>query len=272
MPDVVDPEDLIEEVLHAEKALREVASDLHTFRLAIERARSRGEEPSPFLIGRVDDALSALRVDAVQRQLRRLDGLELPDIEEVLWDRATQNYSATRKAGEEFQIMLFLSNGRHLKEFSGYVDSYFEELLASYDGGIVSMQTGWGSFFARATAKSTTEAIEKVGDAVKAAIANLPQAQANSENADALSKLLAAVNEAEQAVMVYGPVMVLKVEVQGRPRVVATDLTKEQQRELKRHPNWLLEPELILDRLAAIETTAQAQLPAPPPSPALPPG
>lgn len=269
---MADTEYMIERVRNVEVTLRDLAKSLHALRLAIQRAQSRGEEPSPFLIARVENALSDVRLQEERGQFGGLDDLDLPDIEELLWDRAPRNYGATRKDGQEFQIMVFLSGGPNLKEFGANVDTYLNDLLASYDGGIISVQSGWGSFFARATAKATAEAIEKVGDAVKAAVANLPQAQANSENADALSKLLTAVNEAEQAVMVYGPVMVLKVEVQGRPRVITTDLTKEQQRELKRHPNWLLEPALILDRLAAVESTTRDQLPPPPPTPALPSG
>lgn len=242
---------------------REALDDMRGLTEAIESSLRDGEPLSPFLQREVETWLREFQRHLEEAPTPRGAGrdISLSDLEELAWRRGLQ-FTFSREdwaSGRQVPIAAYFSDGKDLKAAYGQLDGWLAEILSAFDGELLAYEAMFGSLFARGAGRATADAIEKAADALKAAVANLPQAQANSENADAISKLLAAIMGAEEAAVAFGPVLVLKVEVDGRARVLTTDLSKAQQRELMRHPNWLLYPQGLLDRLEEVEHREAAE-------------
>lgn len=225
----------------------------------------RGDDPSQFLT-----ALFGELAHAFDQQLagfrslvdRRQGFATLEDVEEHVWQQHTASRAGRTPTSNLLDIDIYLDT--YDKEPVVVAADALRELLGSIGGTTLAEVELWGSWRKRVVARvREAKALEKAAEALKAAMVNLPQAQANSENADAVSKLISSIEATPNAVLRFGTVLIVKVTVDDEPAIVTTDLNADQIRLLNRHPDWLLQPQQLLGRLSQAGDTSVAQLSQP---------
>lgn len=226
----------------------------------------RGGEPSPFLTSMFSDVSETFdhQLASFRSLIDRRQGFAtLEDVEEHIWERRKTQAAASAPKSLLVDIDIYLDT--YDKEPILQASEALGELLGSIDASVLTQVEVWGSWGKRIAAKvKQAEALEKAAEALKAAMVNLPQAQANSENADAVSKLISSVEATPNAVLRFGPVLIVKVTMGGEAAIVTTDLNADQVRQLNRHPQWLLEPQQLLARLSDAENASGPELPQEP--------
>jgi hypothetical protein len=174
----------------------------------------------------------------------------LPDLEEDVWQQLKSSAGEREPLNAVFDVDFYIDtdNGDVISQVKDSLRAVFESIQAEVLVEAPDILSSWRKRLA-ATVKQS-EALATAAEALKAAMVNLPQAQANSENSEAVARLIDSIGSAPNAVLRFGPVLVVKVTVEDETAVVTTDLSHEQQRALTRHPDWLIEPKLLLGRLS----------------------
>ena len=246
-------------------ALEESKKELDNWLLQIKLWQKSDQYPSSLLAAQFDDLAESINGSLYEfgRRITSFEGFNsLGDAEEQFWWAQTNRYMPRDLESSFLEIDIFLDVSK--KELIQDASLGIDEVLEAIGATVVFRSPEiWGSWRRKIAASvASNEVIEKAAESIKAAIVNLPQAQANSENADGISKLIHAIDTSRNAVMRFGTVLIVKVTTDGDAAIVTTDLSRQQQRALDRHPDWLIEPKLLLARLAEVEEPPAEELPA----------
>lgn len=132
-----------------------------------------------------------------------------------------------------------------------YIDEIDGEIIENYHPIHGSWFKEWVAKVYNGKTKAQIESdLQKTRKAIELKTISNPQSVVDSNNSDAISKLVIALNDQEYAVLQIGALLVAKYQKNGKPILVSKVLNVDELIWLESNQQLLSEPESILEQLA----------------------